>query len=256
MADVILLESSVPVDAAEWIGVGKLYKDVPIEVSDACCDARTIPAALQATFPSRATPITEFLVLRLPVILDGYQKILTQTDHWFSFEPPNCDPIPTLWSSSIPTLSFLRELENDYPQKWMNGATSVLDPLQKSIRLPLFAVAFYLEIHRLREAQDKWRSSVQWAQNKFTGRDLEIFARVSWNTVHPDAPDRQLDWTRLVDDEWVSDGIIDTMMADIQSRATKIPAPALVTVAPLSFQRAIIFPFRRKHAPANILSAF
>ncbi|KAJ7302393.1 hypothetical protein DFH08DRAFT_977964 [Mycena albidolilacea] len=57
MADVILLESSVPFNAAEWIGVGKLYKDVPIEVSDACCDARTIPADLQATFTSRATPI-------------------------------------------------------------------------------------------------------------------------------------------------------------------------------------------------------
>ncbi|KAF8206014.1 hypothetical protein K438DRAFT_1963788 [Mycena galopus ATCC 62051] len=133
MADIILLESSVPFDAAEWIGVGKLYKDVPIEVSDACCDARKIPADLQATFPSRAIP----------------------TDHWFSFEPPNCDSIPTLWSNSIPALSLLRELENDYPQKWMNGAISVLDPLQKSIRLPLFAVPFYREIHRLREAQEK-----------------------------------------------------------------------------------------------------
>jgi hypothetical protein len=78
MADVILLESSVPFDAAEWIGVEKLYKDVPIEVSDACCDARTIPADLQATFPSRATPITEFLALRLPVILDDPDGSLVQ----------------------------------------------------------------------------------------------------------------------------------------------------------------------------------
>ncbi|KAF8145749.1 hypothetical protein K438DRAFT_1781663 [Mycena galopus ATCC 62051] len=147
-----------------------------------------MPAALLATFPSRATPVTEFLALQLPDILDGYQKISTQTHHWFSLEPPNCDPIPTLWSNSIPALSFLRELENDYSQKWMNGAISVLNPQQKSICLPLFAVAFYREIHRLREAQDKWRSSVQWAQNQFTGCDLEIFARVSWNVVHPDAP--------------------------------------------------------------------
>ncbi|KAJ7718613.1 hypothetical protein B0H14DRAFT_3521613 [Mycena olivaceomarginata] len=125
MADIILLESSVPFDAAEWIGVGKLYKDVSIEVSDACCDARKIPADLQVIFPSRAIPVTEFLALPLPGILDGYQKISTQTDHWFSFEPPNCDPIPTLWSNSIPALSFLCELENDYPKKWMNSATGV-----------------------------------------------------------------------------------------------------------------------------------
>jgi hypothetical protein len=107
----------------------------------------------------------------------------------------------------------------------INGAISVLNPLKKFIRLPLFAIVFYREIHRLRAAQDKWRSSVQWAQEKITGHDLEIFERVSWNTVHPGAPDEQLDWTRLVDDEWLSDGIIDTMMADIQSRALKISAP-------------------------------
>ncbi|KAJ7929799.1 hypothetical protein B0H13DRAFT_2310180 [Mycena leptocephala] len=52
MADVILLESSVPFDAAEWISVRKLYKDIPIEVSD----ARNIPVDLQATFSSRAIP--------------------------------------------------------------------------------------------------------------------------------------------------------------------------------------------------------
>jgi hypothetical protein len=135
MAGVILLETAVPFDAAEWIGVGNLYKGVPVEVSDACCDARKIPADLQATFPSTTLPVTEFLVLQLPDILEGHQKISTQTDEWFSSELPNCDSISTLWSSSIPALSFLRELENDYLQKWMNGAISVLNPLKKSTKL-------------------------------------------------------------------------------------------------------------------------
>ncbi|KAJ7865107.1 hypothetical protein B0H14DRAFT_2574008 [Mycena olivaceomarginata] len=136
MADAILVETAVPFDAAEWVGarkLNKLNKDVPIEVSDACCDSRKIPADLQATFPSTTIPVTEFLALQLPDILDGHQ---TQTYEWFSSKPPNCDSIPTLWSSSIPVLSFIRRLENDYPQKWMNGAISVLNPLKKSIRLP------------------------------------------------------------------------------------------------------------------------
>jgi hypothetical protein len=160
MAEAILLDSDVLFDAAEWIGVGKLYKDVPIEVSDACCDARKIPADLQATLPSTAMPVTEFLALLLPGILDGRQKISTKTIHWFSFEPPNCDSSHTLWSHSIPALSFLLELENDYAQNWMNGGVSVLNPLEKSIRFPLFGVTFYREIHRLREAQNKWNSAL------------------------------------------------------------------------------------------------
>ncbi|KAJ6477737.1 hypothetical protein C8R45DRAFT_1102026 [Mycena sanguinolenta] len=221
MADAILLDSDVPFDTAEWIGVGKLYKDIPIEVSDACCDARKIPVDLQATLPSMAMPVTKCLAIQLPGILDSFQKILTKTNHWFSFKPPNCDSSHTLWSHSIPALSFLLELENDYAQNWMNGAVSVVNPPEKFIRFPLFAVTFYREIHRLREAQTKWNSSVRWARTKFAGSDLEIFAQVSWNTVHSDAPDGQLDWTRLVDDEWLSGGIIDSMMADIQSRATR-----------------------------------
>ncbi|KAJ7801270.1 hypothetical protein B0H14DRAFT_3489783 [Mycena olivaceomarginata] len=76
MAEAILLDSDVLFDAAEWIGVGKIYKDVPIEVSDACCDARKIPADLQATLPSTAMPVTEFLALLLPGILDGLYRIL------------------------------------------------------------------------------------------------------------------------------------------------------------------------------------
>jgi hypothetical protein len=79
MAGVILLETAVPFDAAKWIGVRKLYKDIPIEVSDACCDARKIPADLQVTFPSTTIPVTEFLALQLPDILDSRQKISTQT---------------------------------------------------------------------------------------------------------------------------------------------------------------------------------
>ncbi|KAJ7852417.1 hypothetical protein B0H13DRAFT_2359543 [Mycena leptocephala] len=104
------------------------------------------------------------------------------------------------------------ELENDRPQKWLNGAQSVLDPLDKSIRLPLSALAFYSRIHALLEAQEKWQNSVDWVQDDLCEWNLEIFDSVSWNTVHPGAPDGQLDWTRLLDDEWLSDSIIDSMM--------------------------------------------
>ncbi|KAJ7934648.1 hypothetical protein B0H13DRAFT_1854949 [Mycena leptocephala] len=53
---------------------------------------------------------------------------------------------------------------------------------------------------------------------------------------HRGAPDGRLDWTRLVDDEWLSGGIMDSMMADIQSRVAKTP----LWLQPLPRSRAAI----------------
>jgi hypothetical protein len=133
-------------------------------------------------------------------------------------------------------------------KKWLNGAQSVLDPLNKSLRLPLFALTFYTEIHVLLDAQEKWNDSMEWAQKELPDCDLGIFASVSWNTVHRAAPDGQLDWTRLVSDEWLSGSIIDNMMLDIQSRvAENSTLDSSITVAPLSFQRAIVAISTHKH---------
>ncbi|KAJ7440041.1 hypothetical protein FB451DRAFT_1445185 [Mycena latifolia] len=220
MASVIVIaDARAPFDASQWICAGKIYKDVPPEVSDACSAARKMPSALVATFPSPDLTVTdfEFLALKLPEISEGLEKH-RKTDVWFGTDLPNCDPLTVFWSlKSIPPEFILRELENDFPQKWLNGAKSILNPLDPSRRLPLFALPFFRKIHDLQDAQDRWAGSVQWARDEVPGCNLEIFASISWNTVHTGAPDGQLDWTRLVDDEWLSGEIIDNMMADIQS---------------------------------------
>ncbi|KAJ7764461.1 hypothetical protein B0H14DRAFT_3895413 [Mycena olivaceomarginata] len=95
--------------------------------------------------------------------------------------------------------------------------------LEQLIRLPLFALAFYRKIHELSVAQEKWTWSMDWVRDELPGCDSKIFTSASWNSVHLRAPDGQLDLTRLVDDKWLSGGIIDTMMVDIQSRVAKDP---------------------------------
>lgn len=238
MAEVITLETNKRFHASKWIGVGKIYKNVPLEVADACTDARQIPTSLAATLPSPGLSVKDFIALKLPGIVRT--KRTTQTEAWFSTDPPNCNPATTLWSRDcLPEKFFVRELEHDFPQKWLNGAKSLVDPLDKSLRLPLSSLTFYQKMHGLRDAQEKWTNSFEWART--SGCSLDILASVAWNTFHRGAPDGQLDWTRLVDDEWLSGGIVDTMMADIQARVAEVPAlDAAVAVASLAFQRAIV----------------
>jgi hypothetical protein len=155
IASVINLETDVRFDPSKWIRVGKIYKDAPVEVSDAFTDTRKLPPELQATLPGPTLSVTKFLELKFLGVLDRSTKFSTQTNDWFSEEPPNYDPLAFWTLKSMPPRWLVDELENDCPQKWLNGAQSVLDPLDKSIRLPLSALAFYSRIHALLEAQEK-----------------------------------------------------------------------------------------------------
>ncbi|KAJ7739406.1 hypothetical protein B0H16DRAFT_1465373 [Mycena metata] len=80
-------------DASLWINTGKIYRDVPVEVSDAFQDATKIPRDLQATLPAPALPVTDFLDVKLPRILEDYDETLHDTNSWFSANAPNCDPL-------------------------------------------------------------------------------------------------------------------------------------------------------------------
>ncbi|KAJ7780675.1 hypothetical protein DFH07DRAFT_765193 [Mycena maculata] len=62
-----------------------------------------------------------------------------------------------------------------------------------------------LEIVTIRAPQDKWTESLSWLPDT----EKHLLNYVSWNSIHPGAPDVQLDSTRLLSDEWISSGIIE-----------------------------------------------
>ncbi|KAJ7922561.1 hypothetical protein B0H13DRAFT_1865742 [Mycena leptocephala] len=74
MASVINLETDVRFDPSKWIRVGKIYKDVPVEVSDAFTDTRKLPPELQATLPGPTLSVTEFLELKFLGVLDSWDR--------------------------------------------------------------------------------------------------------------------------------------------------------------------------------------
>ncbi|KAJ6502973.1 hypothetical protein DFH09DRAFT_1289591 [Mycena vulgaris] len=104
-------------DAAEWIGTGKRFQDVPLYVSPR----------------------------RLPEVLADSTPFPRRTTDWFSSDLPNYEP-DRVWTIVIPPLSFVRDLENVFAQAWLNGVKSLVDPNDKSLRLPLWALQFYREV--------------------------------------------------------------------------------------------------------------
>ncbi|KAJ7431682.1 hypothetical protein B0H11DRAFT_1941370 [Mycena galericulata] len=110
MAGVINLSTDRRFDPSKWIAVGKIYKDVPEEVSDAYSAARQLPSALAATLPLPDLSVTEFLALKRPGILRvcDMNRITRTTEAWFSTDLPNCDPVTT---SGKTLLTVVRRLD-------------------------------------------------------------------------------------------------------------------------------------------------
>ncbi|KAK7059768.1 hypothetical protein R3P38DRAFT_3168222 [Favolaschia claudopus] len=200
---------------ADWIGQRKLYKDVPRQVSAACKAARELPTSVIRQLPMDDMAVADFLAVCLP------------------FDPPNCEE-NDLWAiKSVPSLESVRQLEQDISQAWLDGVQSIINPFDLSQRLPLWSPHYFRKIIELRAAQQKWADSRNW----LPPAEKYLLQHVSWNTQHAGASDGQLDWTRLLADEWLSGGIIDEMMRDIKSRVSADSRLATSTlIAPLAFQ--------------------
>ncbi|KAJ7210095.1 hypothetical protein GGX14DRAFT_565883 [Mycena pura] len=176
-----------------------------------------------------------------------------RTSSWFSTEKPNCES-DTVWSSVVPPLWFLRDLESALPQAWLNGVQSVVDPNNPNHRLPLWSIRFYREVTDLHDAQEKWLQSKYWLPNA----EHFILDRVGWNSVRDGAFDGQLGWARVIDDEWLSGDNIDNIMQHIKACASEDPAiKSSTTIAFLSFQREITkFATNPPTNPSRILARY
>ncbi|KAJ6528295.1 hypothetical protein DFH09DRAFT_1094554 [Mycena vulgaris] len=83
-------DEDIPFDPAAWIGVEKVYRDVPAQVATACKAARTLPSSLIRQLPATDVSVTEFLtILLLPNVLDRDAPFPKRPSNWFSEDLSN-----------------------------------------------------------------------------------------------------------------------------------------------------------------------
>ncbi|KAJ7760228.1 hypothetical protein DFH07DRAFT_939974 [Mycena maculata] len=204
-------ENTPRFDPAKWIGQNKVYRDLPTQVTAAkFTAAHTLPTVVIRQLPIPDIMVTEFLLVPLPNILENDAPFPKQPSSWFSPDPPNCEDTSVHSIKSIPPLALIRRLEEALPQAWLDG------PYRSKS----------LEIVTLRAAQDKWTESL----SRFPDTEKHFLNYVSWNSIRPGAPDVQLDSTRLLSDEWISSGIINEMMRDINTRISEDPVLSASTI--------------------------
>ena len=159
----IELDDDVPFTESDWIGQGKNYANVPAFVHWKKDNEMEIPQNFlqNARLPEAKLSVKEFVTLKLPQI--SSEIISNKVTGWFSEDPPSTSNMQTL-QRSIPSPTFITQLEEAVGQAWLDGAKSVIDwrVSDGADRLPLWIITFWREAERISGIQSMWKQSIKW----------------------------------------------------------------------------------------------
>ncbi|KAJ6495534.1 hypothetical protein DFH09DRAFT_1337353 [Mycena vulgaris] len=142
------LPDATALDPAAWIALGRVYREGPTAVASARLAARALPTSLTSRLSMPDMPVAEFLAMSLPRVLDIDAPFTRGPSLWLGEDT-------VMFLPSIPPLDFVRQLESDLSQSWLNGARSIIDNTDNTRRLPLWAPTFFRKITTFRTAQTK-----------------------------------------------------------------------------------------------------
>ena len=154
-------------NAAQWIGCGRVYKDVPHYVCDMLTSLRKIPDTEYKTYiPSPHISVEAFINLNLPA--QSAEIITTRPSDCFSKSPPDEHTYKLLTTRSIPLKEFLDKLENMTGQARFDGNVSIKDPRFNGGRdnLPMSALTYWQQMSKVISMQLKWRRAKEWVRRE------------------------------------------------------------------------------------------
>ncbi|KAG2145169.1 hypothetical protein DEU56DRAFT_910292 [Suillus clintonianus] len=228
MNDVIDLIQPPIFNPHEWIGKGKIYdkNTLPMSVLNARSDALVIPSTHTQHIPSHHLPVADFLKISLPT--RSPTIVAVKIKCWFSHDLPDRD-FSYLNTRPIPSAEFLVEINKAFDQAWFDGARSLIDPRYNDgkDRLPLWTLTWWRELTTVIRAQSAWRTSEAWLAKAslmtgeapdMTAHVQDMFLAVPWNSKGGGSTST-LEFTHLLGMGWITDELIDSMMAHLAHRA-------------------------------------
>ncbi|KAJ7156644.1 hypothetical protein C8R46DRAFT_1210764 [Mycena filopes] len=112
--------------AAEWIGQGKKYKNIPTYVEAARRRILQLPTSTESHFPSKTLPISQLLLFNLPPIARN-----ENWDHSYSPAEPARNIEESLAFLAVPSRPALQRMVNDFGQAWFDGNKSIRTSLRR-----------------------------------------------------------------------------------------------------------------------------
>ena len=146
MANIILdIDDNTIFIPNQWIGQGKIFKDIPLYVHDALSNATAIPDYWKPCRPAGDLPVSAFLQEKFPKQSQGF--VAHKHISCFSKYAPNTN-INFLATQPVPPSDWINKLLETGGQEWLNGTQSFTDPCfnLSHDHLPLWAITYWKEM--------------------------------------------------------------------------------------------------------------
>ncbi|KAI1783947.1 hypothetical protein LXA43DRAFT_902571 [Ganoderma leucocontextum] len=257
MSEVDVIDCTVsqpPPQPEEWIGHGLKWptstRDIPDELNRLYQQHFAVPIAY--TTDSLYNP-TETVSAFLGRQLQTQSKALTYhlaTSH-FSHLFPNAT-LNTDNTTPIPPVPLLYDMKKASGQSLLDGAKSIEYPLASGKRYDLWMLQYWFNIRDVLELQSTWQLCREWLNGSCT-RDpvaasvftaaLEELDQLECNafvTALNAKSVRTSALARLVSDAWISDDVIDMMVAHEMARVQLEPKLAGHVIAHLAIVNTIL----------------
>jgi hypothetical protein len=215
--------------AGEWINRGKKFPpttlSTPYALQQLCAAVLTVPMQILAPLlPPQDISVEDLINFPLPGIsMWQYKDAIT-------FE----DGLPTrqyLPSRELPRMADVKVLRDNFGQALLDGKRSILDPHFKNQLLPLWAIEFWWQLHRVHTSKTQWEGAQHWLQDLVNAnRDVRMFHEAAKQlcklpankllrgpAAHSGRRTHSL-INLLSNCQWLSEPIIDVMVANLVAR--------------------------------------
>ncbi|KAJ7206864.1 hypothetical protein GGX14DRAFT_637126 [Mycena pura] len=226
----------------------------PVDLNSYVDDLLAVPkAALSPSLPvPPTTPPTQFIDIPFPSVTSD---IITGKDiFWFHRDRPTTD-LRDILQRPIPSRSLVERMaeKKRIGQLILDGYISISDPRtnEGKDRFPLAALAAWMMIHMILEAQERWRAAIAHVKSNLGVKSREVAAaaqdamdmlgRMGWNeSLAAKIPPLAL--TRFLGSGWLNDDVVNLQVEYMKARLTTEPPKGVrIGFAPLLFTNKLLF---------------
>jgi hypothetical protein len=249
----------------EWIGQGRLYKNVPSYVhQQLLCRLQNSMHDIQDLLPDETTTIFNITELDFPPI------------HALDYSPPNTYFLDqdtnisfrALFNIPIPPLYLVKNLRDHAGQAMLDGKKSIQHPTQKSsCYLPFGAISFWISLHEAIEAKKSWLRALGWIKKAKISAELLhrlnfVIKCLPWKGSLSSLGSfvNITEMTSFLSHEMLTESHVDTMLALLEIRLFKSDHPNRenITIAKTEFGQSLtsihLYPERYPQAaPSNVV---
>lgn len=227
----------------DWIGTGKIYKDVPHFITEMLLQKLSMLEE-QSIFPSSTLSIHQLLATHFSLQIQPIQ--LVSPSDCFSDIEPNTD-LNDLLHRSIPSNVFLTRLRDMAGQAMLDGKRSIKDWTRKDVYLPFSALTFWYSLLRAAISKKAWQNAQAWLTKQKIPPDLlsrinHVFASTSWADSISSLGSfvTVADMALFLSPEMLSESHIDAMLSRLRVRIQAFhPNPDSIFIALTDFTQSL-----------------